>query len=235
MVTATEWRHAKEAREDQARENQAREDQAREDQATQDQSRQQSHAKEWRDNMIALRNVLFIACCVGQYDFAKSNHRGDVDLEAASTTTSTEERRNRALLLGLLLPLCDKKKPPPPAVLNILGESNHWESGRGRSDWFRQVELIKVLTPLLAHHLHLLRRRGMYPLTISIVWFMAAFATGIYQSFREVGDYTIAHSLAVGLLLSWLPILVLMSIADRNPNGVERCTVSCGFQMMTEY
>jgi hypothetical protein len=63
MVTGTERRHAKEARADQA---------------TQDQSRRQRQAKERRDNMMALRNVLFIACCVGQYDFAKSDDRGNV-------------------------------------------------------------------------------------------------------------------------------------------------------------
>jgi len=55
------------------------------------------------------------------------------------------------------------------------------------------------------------------------VWFFVSFCVGLYSCFQNLGDYTTAHSLALGLLLSWLPVLVLMSIADRNPNGSDRC------------
>jgi hypothetical protein len=36
-------------------------------------------------------------------------------------------------------------------------------------------------------------------------------------AFGDVGDNTQAHNLAMGLFVSWLPILVLCSILDRNP------------------
>jgi hypothetical protein len=189
-----------------------------------------------KDQMMALRNVLFVVCCVGQYEFLSPDDRKHADLESHPFTKelSKEKRRNRALLLGLLAPLCNLNEEPPPGLVILLRDSMISEHGNEQISWTfedldRVVRLTRALLPLLAHHLHLLRRRGMYPLTISLGWFIVAFAVGIYQSFRQVGDYTTAHSLAIGLLLSWVPVLVLMSIADRNPNGVERCTVSHWF------
>jgi hypothetical protein len=87
------------------------------------------------------------------------------------------------------------------------------------------LDQTQVLITYLAHHLRMLRRRGMYPLTISMFWFIVAFGVGLYSCFRSLGDYTTAHSLGLGLLLSFLPTQVLLSVADRNPNGTERCKV----------
>jgi hypothetical protein len=207
-----------------------------------------------KDYILALRNVLFVICCVGQYEFlgpddgdknvpdegTKNNlddgDNSDVDdgdeVDSESQYQSVDEgmerKRNRALLLGLMLPLCDPAKPCPPGLMELIHESGKREQGMIEWESREMKEMVastKFLLTLLSRQLHLLRRRGMYPLAISIAWFFAAFSIGVYQSFRQVGNYTVAHSLAVGLLLSWLPVLVLMSVADRNPNGVERCTV----------
>jgi hypothetical protein len=187
-------------------------------------------SKKKNDHMLAIRNVLFVVCCVGQYEFLSPDDGDKKDVESQWKTKieDREKRKNRALLLGLLLPLCDPSESCPPGLLELMLESRivgesaiEWESSKMK----QSIASTKLLLTLLSHQLHLLRRRGMYPLTISTVWFFAAFAIGVYQSFRQFGNYTVAHSLAVGLLLSWLPVLVLMSVADRNPNGVERCTV----------
>ena len=37
-------------------------------------------------------------------------------------------------------------------------------------------------------------------------------------AFNQLGGNAIAHDLALGLLLTWLPILMLMTIIDRNPS-----------------
>jgi hypothetical protein len=37
------------------------------------------------------------------------------------------------------------------------------------------------------------------------------------SAFGDVGNNTQAHNLAMGLFISWLPILILCSILDRNP------------------
>ena len=40
-------------------------------------------------------------------------------------------------------------------------------------------------------------------------------------AFGQMGDNATAHNLALGLLLAWLPTLILCSIIDRNPNQAE--------------
>ena len=57
------------------------------------------------------------------------------------------------------------------------------------------------------------------------IWFLVAFAISIAIAFIDLGDETTAYSLAFGLLLSWLPILVVMAIVDRNLVGSSRCQV----------
>lgn len=37
-------------------------------------------------------------------------------------------------------------------------------------------------------------------------------------AFNQLGENAVAHDLALGLLLTWLPILMLMTIIDRNPS-----------------
>ena len=94
-------------------------------------------------------------------------------------------------------------------------------------------EQLGILLMNLAHQLRLFRQRGMYPLAISIGWFLVAFAVGLYMCFRNIGDYTTADALGIGVLLSWLPTLVLMSITDRNPNGAGRCKVCAATYFIT--
>lgn len=84
---------------------------------------------------------------------------------------------------------------------------------------------LENLTSHLAFQLRLQRRRGVYPLSLNLVWFLIAFVISMYTAFGEVGDNLTAHSLALGLLLSWIPVLVLASIIDRNPVSTTRCKV----------
>lgn len=50
---------------------------------------------------------------------------------------------------------------------------------------------------------------------------MIALAISIYAAFSEIGSNETAHDLGLGLLLAWLPILVLSSITDRNPVATD--------------
>ena len=77
----------------------------------------------------------------------------------------------------------------------------------------------------LAHQLRMLRRRAVWPLVASSIWFAIASAISIEVAFGDLGDNTTAHSLALGLLLSWLPIMVLASVVDRNAISSTRCKV----------
>lgn len=60
---------------------------------------------------------------------------------------------------------------------------------------------------------------------ISIIWFGIAFAFSIVIAFATLGDNSTAHSLALGLLLSWVPVVVFASVVDRNPTSDTRCRV----------
>lgn len=85
----------------------------------------------------------------------------------------------------------------------------------------------------LAHDLRSNRRKGVVPIFLSTLWFILALGVSIeagkYSSlldapqsnhvpaFGDLGSNLQAHNLAMGLFVSWLPILILCSILDRNP------------------
>lgn len=60
------------------------------------------------------------------------------------------------------------------------------------------------------------RKKGIIPVYISLFWFLSSLAFSIQAAFYDVGDNATAHNLALGLMLCWLPVLILMSIVDRN-------------------
>jgi hypothetical protein len=73
---------------------------------------------------------------------------------------------------------------------------------------------LRELRRELARSLRQLRRRNAVPVFISTLWFLFALAVSIEAAFDKLGDNESAHDLAMGLLLGWLPILVLSSIVD---------------------
>lgn len=73
----------------------------------------------------------------------------------------------------------------------------------------------------LAELLRVCRKKGVIPVFVSMGWFVVALAISIQGSFAHLGSNAAAHDLALGLLLAWLPIMVLSSITDRNPIGTD--------------
>lgn len=61
------------------------------------------------------------------------------------------------------------------------------------------------------------RKRGVVPVFISLMWFLFSLAISIQAAWGQFGSNAQAHDMALGFLLSWLPILILTSIVDRNP------------------
>lgn len=108
-----------------------------------------------------------------------------------------QEHRDEALLHGLFRPL-------------VLAEND--------SD----AEDLRAMLGLLAFQLRINRKKGVVPMIVSLLWFLIAFILSIVLAFANLGDYSTAHSLALGLLLSWIPVLVVLSIVDRNPTGSTR-------------
>ncbi|KAK7926575.1 hypothetical protein PG985_003573 [Apiospora marii] len=111
-----------------------------------------------------------------------------------------DQRRDTALLRGVLWP--------------YVLDTELIEARRGK---------LENLNENLAFQLRLQRRKGVYPVYISIIWFGMSFAFSIVIAFAALGDNLTAHSLALGLLLLWVPIVVFASVVDRNPTSATRC------------
>lgn len=116
-----------------------------------------------------------------------------------------DRRRDTALLRGILFPYFDMDSHELPQPMR---------------------QKLEHLTKHLAFHLRQYRRKGVYPIYIGIIWFGIAFAFSIVIAFATLGDDSTAHSpLGLGLLLSWVPVLVFASVIDRNPTSETRCRV----------
>ncbi|KAK5252952.1 hypothetical protein LTR16_005292, partial [Cryomyces antarcticus] len=65
------------------------------------------------------------------------------------------------------------------------------------------------------------RKRGAVPVYISTMWFLFSLGISIQSAFGYVGENATAHDLALGLMLAWMPVLILCSIVDRNPVAAD--------------
>ncbi|KAH7124585.1 hypothetical protein EDB81DRAFT_911484 [Dactylonectria macrodidyma] len=83
----------------------------------------------------------------------------------------------------------------------------------------------RELLQQMAFQLRMLRRRGVYPTFASIFVFFVAFGVSLVFAFADVGERTTAHSLALGILVSWLPLMVMFTILDRNPMSADRTKI----------
>ncbi|KAL9608550.1 MAG: hypothetical protein Q9167_006626 [Letrouitia subvulpina] len=60
------------------------------------------------------------------------------------------------------------------------------------------------------------RKKGVIPVFISFFWFVFALALSIELAYDNIGGNQTAHNLAMGLLVGWLPVMVVGSTVDRN-------------------
>ena len=79
-----------------------------------------------------------------------------------------------------------------------------------------QDSSLVTLRRKLAQELRCRRHKGVVPIFLIVLWFLFALEISIQSAFGQVGANRTAHDLAMGLLLSWLPVLILVSVIDRN-------------------
>jgi hypothetical protein len=84
------------------------------------------------------------------------------------------------------------------------------------------TELTTALLTAIAHQLRMFRRRAVMPTLASLGTFLIAFVFSVVLSFAQVGEHTKVDLLVLGLLFTWLPILVIFTIVDRNPISSDR-------------
>ncbi|KAK3113136.1 hypothetical protein LTR53_009873 [Teratosphaeriaceae sp. CCFEE 6253] len=112
----------------------------------------------------------------------------------------------------------------------VLGPTGHLDGLAQQLQAFDHTHEDPNLEPLgelnamrqkLAQQLRETRRKGVVPVFLSTLWFLFALAISIQSAFGYLGQNAVAHDLALGLLLAWLPVLVLCTIVDRNPVSAD--------------
>lgn len=101
----------------------------------------------------------------------------------------------------------------PTSGSRFVIEGNHT---RQANRWTRD------LLHAMAHQMRRSRRLGIWSTLASILLFFVAYAASVVLAFAELGERTTTHSLAFGILITWLPLLLFFSILDRNPNSADR-------------
>jgi peptidoglycan/LPS O-acetylase OafA/YrhL len=85
-----------------------------------------------------------------------------------------------------------------------------------------EERMTRELLGVLAYELRMLRRRAVIPALTSLVAFLLAYIFSIVLAFDDTKDSTTVFNLDLGLVVSWLPPLVIFSVIDRNPVSSDR-------------
>lgn len=160
----------------------------------------QSHRRVSRD-VATFRSYLrcaayFVLCSINQF------HIKTQALQVQENGSAS--RMLNVLVYGLSRPLSlsdESTSPNPPSP---------------------DIELTRQLLVNLAFQLRMLRRRGVIPMLANLATFLVAFIFSVVLAFAELGDESSPFSLSFGLLVTWLPLLVVFTVVDRNPISSER-------------
>ncbi len=139
----------------------------------------------------------FVLSCINQFDGLKLGFQDDAH--------TIPDWMLSLLVYGLFRPVSRDKAP----------------NGQDKA---QDIEATEKLLAMLAFQLRMLRRRGVIPMLASLGVFLIAFIFSVILTFAELGSgsNSFSFSLAFGLLMTWLPLLVVFSIVDRNPVSSER-------------
>ena len=83
-------------------------------------------------------------------------------------------------------------------------------------------DYLNELRQKLAEDIRAARKRGAVPVYLSLLWFLFSLAISLQAAFGLLGLNSEAHDLALGCLPSWLPVLILCSVVDRNHVNPEK-------------
>jgi hypothetical protein len=149
-------------------------------------------------------DAFYILSCLNQFELPPNEYHRRKFLEV--------------LIYGLFRPMTaapnGEDRSPAPTLEYPFNE----EEARYPDD----AVLLRELASTMAFQLRMLRRRGVIPTLGSLATFLTAFVFSVVLAFDDLGDRTTAHSLAIGLLFSWLPLLIIFTIVDRNPSSADR-------------
>ena len=146
--------------------------------------------------------------------------QGDIIEEQQSSSeegrTSFSELRDSLYILSVLN---QYKISFEPNYLSLFGLLGFALFSREPNDSDNAV--LRQKRTELAAALRATRRHGVVPVFISLMWFGVSLGISIYQAYRDFGGNATAHNLALGLLMSWLPVLISCTLVDRNPTNTQ--------------
>ena len=90
---------------------------------------------------------------------------------------------------------------------------------------FSRAGDLPIIRQKLATSIRRDRKHGVVQVLLSLFWFLVALAISIFKALGDLGDNSTAHNLALGLLMSWLPVLTSTSLVDRTPTSEDRVRV----------
>ncbi|KAM7201779.1 hypothetical protein V8F20_004740 [Naviculisporaceae sp. PSN 640] len=157
------------------------------------------------DKAVA-RDAFYVLSCIGQFDLPETEAGLECFLQA--------------VVYGLFKPAGPQpRSSSEPYVVAqaadmVISDNAHTAQAQR---WTR--DLLRAM----ARQMRRSRRLGIYSTLASIFLFFVAYAASVVLAFAEgLGERTTTHSLAFGILITWLPLLLLFSILDRNPNSADR-------------
>ncbi len=74
---------------------------------------------------------------------------------------------------------------------------------------------------VLAEHLRATRKHGVVPALLSLLGFGVALAISMTQAYGQLGTNLSEYRLSLGLMMTWLPVLVACTLLDRNPTNTD--------------
>ncbi|KAK3671667.1 hypothetical protein LTR78_008400 [Recurvomyces mirabilis] len=187
------------------------------------------HDEDTSSNFSSMRDSMYLLATLNQYsingDVLKINRQGSKAAEGLlRVTLFSKDLRllKRQYVLDELHHAQPVLEPQVASTLSssqaIFADFDHSADAEGRLE---PDEELNSMRQRLARQLRETRRKGVVPVFVSTMWFLFALAISIQSSFGLLGQDAVAHDLALGLLLSWLPIVILCSIVDRNPVSAD--------------
>ena len=163
-------------------------------------------------------DAYFVLCCLNQFGDLPLVLQPDNSNPDANPPAQQEAGVELAAIeAGAAQPRSQDAIPAPMLKALIYGVFRPLSADRKRD-----VYLTRQLLVMLAFQLRMYRRRAVIPTLANLGVFLIAYIFSVILAFAQLGDENTPFSLAFGLLVTWLPLLVIFSIVDRNPISSKR-------------
>ncbi|KAM7217637.1 hypothetical protein V8F06_007021 [Rhypophila decipiens] len=157
-----------------------------------------ANAERQENKKEVARDAYYVLSCIGQFELPTTDLGMDCFLHG--------------VVYGLFRPLAERSGTDED-MPHHTRQAERWTQ-----------DLLRAM----ARQMRRSRRLGIYSTLASIFLFFVAYAASVVLAFAEgLGERTTTHSLAFGILITWLPLLLLFSILDRNPNSADRTRDFC--------